>query len=866
MKLQLSVFWVRAETYSSFIIDFCQILKLVKPDEPPLVDQNAIAHKTRTFLESSYQDWLLVLDNADHFDDFIKDLGNEQSIVRFVPRNGRVLITTRDPRFLGNFAPAANGLQVKTMDPEEARNLLITSLPGHLTASLVESDVQQLLDVLGNLPLGIAQAAANIDDLQQTFSEYVRAYEDKRNRMELMQLPFQDFQTFDPHTSLQSIFITWEISFERLQETAPLSATLIKYMGIFHWRRVPKRLIMRLPEFEFLSPPKLQGVVKRLLHLSMVDAVETAQDWIEYDVHPLMHERIFQRLSATDAEYYCQSVANILASIFPVVSASIIPVVENEAEDGIFLGRYLLPHALRLIELIETLTIRSKACARLLQVVGSFLSRVERPSLGSIVSLKALEMAPNVYDVNDASIYYVRKFAILSLVVNAQYIEAEEQCRHALKTLDSLEFQSQHDEASMLLERCTIMDSQIEALRGLDRYAEAQEAYIAIERTRTQLLRFQSKEVLEVDLIWGRAVQMHNIANVIYRQGRMDEAKSLNQESLKMVDSIKDTAISQDVAKNDRPYLAMLNLRAHIIWRSLRNLAVTDKYAGEQGLEAQNVYLLVFQKTFDLFGVKDIDTWKAANNCVHTALERKQFGKAINLLLQIGLAAKAVDMTFDGQLLETFTITTNFVQTLRSNLRIKRNINMSKRAATIIELYDFLKENKAADAITSSKNFVGLNNDAVSLINLGQFRQAEEALRELLGRLPPAPFQIEYYNLMLAIARQPGRLTEAYNFRDQHLGKIAPAEAKYGDLSSRLQRDDKDLKTYREAKTKIEHQQLTFGDVWWTEHEEALERAELRYGVLFDDVFHDDDEPDLVAEGKDQETAGQKDYITFGGP
>ena len=860
VKLQLSVFWVRAETYSSFISDFCKILKLVNPEEPPLIDQVAMIEKTRAFLESSYHDWLLVLDNADHYDDFVKDSGSEQSIARFLPRNGRILITTRDPRFLGSFAAAGNGLQVKTMNPDEARNLLINSLPGHLTASLVESDVQELLERLGNLPLGIAQAAANIDDLQQTFAEYVRAYKDKQNRMELMQLPFQDFQTSDPHTLSQSIFITWELSFERLQETAPLSATLINYMGIFHWRQVPKDLIMRLPEFESLSPLKLQGVVKRLLHLSMVDAFETEQGSVEYDIHPLMHERIFQRLSTKDAQGYIESVTNILASIFPVISWN---EVANKPDEAIPIGRYFLPHALRLIDLIQSLTIRSKACARLLHKVGYFLSRSERPYLGSIVSTRALEMAPYVYDVNDVSVHYIRIFTIRSLKENAQYAEVEEQCRYALNTLDSSEFQSQQDEASMLEERRAIMDLRIDALLGLNRYAEAEEAYIAMDRT-TQLLTEGSDGVQEFDLLWGRAVHMHNIANVIRWQNRLDEAISLNQESLKMADSMRETATSQDVTRTERTYRAMLILKAHLIGQSLRDSAVTDQYSHDRSLECQKIYLLHFQNHFDLYGVTDIGTWRAVISCVLVMLDGKHYEAAMNILLQVGLAAKATDMRFEGQMLECFGETMTYVESLPSILRIMRTANLSKKAAVVTKLFSFLVENKAVEFHMRYRDPVALNNDAVRLINTGRFRQAEQALRELLGRLPPASSQVEYYNLMLAIARQPGRQAEAYIFRDQHLEKISAAEAKYGHLSLRLQRDEEDFQIYQEAKTKIEHQQLSFGDAWWTEHEEALERAELRYGVLFQDVFHDEIESDFVIEDIDQETPNQEDSrLTF---
>lgn len=836
---KLSVFWMRAETYSSFIDDFCQILKLVKPSDALPIDQVAVAEKTRTFLESSFQDWLLVLDNADTFDDFVKNPGSEQSIRRFVPRNGRVLITTRDPRFLGSFAPAMNGLRVRPMDPEEAKKLLITSLPGHLTASLKESDVQNLLYKLGNLPLGIAQAAANIDDLQLTLVEFVRAYEDKENRMELMQLPFQDFQTFDPHTTSQSIFVTWEMSFERLQETAPLAATCLNYMGILHWRRIPKRIVMRLPEFRCLRPHKFQAVVKRLLHLSLIEAAETEQDWIEYDVHPLMHERIFQRQKITDAKRYSLSVVDVIGSIFPVI-----PWHKNgsETEDARSLAGYLLPHTLRLIELVKILAIRSQDCARLLQTVGGFLTMIGRPFLGSIVAMKALEMAPNVFDVNEASIHYIRRYAINSLVANAQYAEAEKECRVALKTLDSPEFQSHHNKASLLMERHTVLTHQIGALRGVQKYAEAENSYIAIERIWTELRNMVSSEGEEIDLARDRATQVHNLANVIQSQGRIDEARRLIEESLKIIDSIRNTNGSKEIASMDRTYTTMMNLKAQIMLQSLQETDLSFEIADKQRYEAQNIFMSSFQKCFDLFGVTDIDTWKAANFCVGIMFDRKQYNEAMDILLKMGLAAKTADMAIEGQKLETFAITFHDVISLGSILRIIYNANMRTKAAMITQVYEYLVETKAAESIVKYTAPVQLNNYAVSLIQKGCFRHAERVLKELLPKNSTDTFIVEYYNLMLAISRQPGRQGEAYRFREQHIDKIASAEATYGDLTTRLRRDEEDLTTYEEAKTKIENGQLAFGDAWWTEHEEALSRAEFRYEILFDDVPYEDSE------------------------
>ena len=90
--------------------------------------------------------------------------------------------------------------------------------------------------------------------------------------------------------------------------------------------------------------------------------------------------------------------------------------------------------------------------------------------------MRALNMALIVFEANDPSIHYVRKYAIKCLVEDAQYAEAEKQCLHALKTLETEEFRLHHDHKSMVLEQHTILFNRWAALRGSSKYAEAEVA------------------------------------------------------------------------------------------------------------------------------------------------------------------------------------------------------------------------------------------------------------------------------------------------------------------------------------------------------------------------------------------------------
>jgi hypothetical protein len=103
MKQRLSVFWIRADRFTNFAADYVQILTQLVPGsddhDPTKDDVSMTLEKTRRKLEEMSGEWLLILDNADDLDEFLgrgtkQEDDDEFSISKFIPRQGRVLITT----------------------------------------------------------------------------------------------------------------------------------------------------------------------------------------------------------------------------------------------------------------------------------------------------------------------------------------------------------------------------------------------------------------------------------------------------------------------------------------------------------------------------------------------------------------------------------------------------------------------------------------------------------------------------------------------------------------------------------------------------------------------------------------------------
>ncbi len=147
-------------------------------------------------------------------------------------------MTSRDQRLLGTVARAVNSCKVGVMLDEEATTLFSESVdldqrdeassqalvvaenPG--TRSTPRHEIEQeLLAELGNLPLAIAQSAANIRVLHNTVEEYNAMYQQTKLKMrpiqqaELMDEPEPDLHALGMGER-SSVALTWELSLQSL--------------------------------------------------------------------------------------------------------------------------------------------------------------------------------------------------------------------------------------------------------------------------------------------------------------------------------------------------------------------------------------------------------------------------------------------------------------------------------------------------------------------------------------------------------------------------------------------------------------------------------------------------------------------------
>jgi hypothetical protein len=353
---------------------------------------------------------------------------------------------------------------------DEAEELLLRSIPARLRRTEPEKTHRHaliLLDELGRLPLAIAQAAANIRDQNLSLAEYADLYKDKSQRMDLLRLPAEDSFKADPSKSSQSIFITWEISFDCLRNDT-LASKCLAYMGCFSFLRIPRDFLMRLPEFKSFKLSQFQQAVMKIIRLNLADQEEVKDGSVEYNIHPLVHERIFDRLSHEDQIASMTPCIELLADEFPLLAS-----LQDEAAHIKCLS--LAPHAERLSELIFSMNFESEATARLLQGLASFQSLLLMSDNAAVVAARALCIFKKLFNQDYEKLFPIQDLAISCLNDAARYEEALAETEIAVRMFRQEEAKGTMQTQILKQRWNRILGQRGTALLFLQRYGEYKE-------------------------------------------------------------------------------------------------------------------------------------------------------------------------------------------------------------------------------------------------------------------------------------------------------------------------------------------------------------------------------------------------------
>jgi tetratricopeptide (TPR) repeat protein len=189
--------------------------------------------------------WILILDNLDDSDLLdARQAEDSQPLREYLPRSttGSIFITTRNRQAALKLVEFKDVINVSPMSGNDAEGLLRKKLG----VEHDEDDIADLAAELEFMPLAIAQAAAYINQKSPLCS--VRQYLDEfqqsdREKMNL--LMYDGGQLRRDWDAKNSVFLTWQISFEYIQRNHPSAADLLALMSFFDRQGIPKWLLLK---------------------------------------------------------------------------------------------------------------------------------------------------------------------------------------------------------------------------------------------------------------------------------------------------------------------------------------------------------------------------------------------------------------------------------------------------------------------------------------------------------------------------------------------------------------------------------------------------------------------------------------------
>jgi tetratricopeptide (TPR) repeat protein len=356
-----AIFWLNANDEDSLRLSYLavahQILKY-HPSTNLLTDVDLDNLENVVYAVKSWLDlqkntsWLMIYDNYDN----PQTVGNADSsavdIRRFLPgsNHGSIIITTRSAQVkqgqrlhIQKLLDVQEGLKIlsNTSGRKDIKNSMSApEMQDQGDTNNVDPDALALVKELDGLPLALTTAGAYLEHVTTSFSDYLRLYN----------ASWLKLQTSSPQlTSYEdrSLYTTWQITFDRIEQQNPASAKLLKLWAYFDRQDLWFELLRHANSADDLWIQKLTAdelefneAVTLLCSFGLVDPDRYLQQQFGhggYSVHSCVHSWMMHVLNKDWDECFARLALNCVASMIP----------STDEKDWWLLQRRLLQHAAR---------------------------------------------------------------------------------------------------------------------------------------------------------------------------------------------------------------------------------------------------------------------------------------------------------------------------------------------------------------------------------------------------------------------------------------------------------------------------------------------------------------------------------------
>ncbi|PCG88442.1 hypothetical protein PENOC_110990 [Penicillium occitanis (nom. inval.)] len=236
---ECSIFWIPCTSYEAVEQAYMSIAQMVGLHD---VEPGEVKERLKTYFSQTKEKWLLIFDNADEMNMWIK--GNPQAppLKNIIPwsENGHVLFTSRNRQLALKLA-SSNVLSVPNVDQRTAKEILRKLL---IRNDLFQDDhvTSALLEQLAFLPLAISQAAAYINQTDISLVRYMSLLnEQEESTIELLS---EDFENDGRYAEIQNpVATTWLVSFLQIQQVDEIASNLLSFMACISPRDIPESIL-----------------------------------------------------------------------------------------------------------------------------------------------------------------------------------------------------------------------------------------------------------------------------------------------------------------------------------------------------------------------------------------------------------------------------------------------------------------------------------------------------------------------------------------------------------------------------------------------------------------------------------------------
>ncbi|KAJ6018135.1 P-loop containing nucleoside triphosphate hydrolase protein [Penicillium sp. IBT 35674x] len=188
--------------------------------------------------------WVLILDNVDDSRFLHEVPPSGRPLLDYLPitDNGSTIITSRSRGAVSSIVEDADIILIEPMDSSHATMLFEKKFE----AQAEKESIIQLVTTLDCIPLAIVQAAAYIKQRTPRISvpQYLKEFQ-KSDDKKTSLLNHNGGQLRRDRDAKNSILITWQLSFDHIQQSQPAAAGLLSLMSFFDRQGIPAALLQR---------------------------------------------------------------------------------------------------------------------------------------------------------------------------------------------------------------------------------------------------------------------------------------------------------------------------------------------------------------------------------------------------------------------------------------------------------------------------------------------------------------------------------------------------------------------------------------------------------------------------------------------